>query len=76
MAASVLAVFVVAVLVVLVVAAGVTPLLLALIVPVAAVFLLIPFFKALNRGALRRSSGAPTSAEASYDPVQEPGARR
>jgi hypothetical protein len=75
MASSVLAIFVIAVLVVLVVAAGMTPLLLALIVPVAAVFLLIPLFKALNRSAMRRKSGAPTSAEASYEPVQQPGAR-
>jgi hypothetical protein len=28
-----------------------------------------------NRGAMRCKSGAPTSAEACYDPVQEPGAR-
>jgi hypothetical protein len=65
----------VAVIFVLVVAVGMTPLLFALIVPVAAVFLVVPLFKALSRGSMRRKSGAPTSAEASYDPVQEPGAR-
>lgn len=75
MAGSVLGIFIVAVIVVLVVAVGVTPLLFALIVPVAAIFLLVPLFKALSRGTTRRKSGAPTSAEASYDPVQEPGAR-
>lgn len=75
MAGSVLGIFIVAVIVVLVVAAGMTPFLLALVVPVAAVFLLLPLFKVLNRGGMRRKSGAPTSAEASYDPVREPRTR-
>jgi hypothetical protein len=75
-ATGAVAVFVIALIVVLVVAAGITPLLLALIVPVAAFFLLIPLFKAVSRGSLRRRTGTPTSAEASYDPVQEPRDRR
>jgi hypothetical protein len=75
MAGSVFGILMVAVIVVLVVIAGMTPFLLALIVPVAGFFLLLPLFKALGRGSMRRKSGAPTSAEASYDPVREPRTR-
>jgi hypothetical protein len=75
MAGSVLGILMVAVIVVLVVIAGMTPFLLALIVPVAGFFLLLPLFKVLDRGGMRRKSGAPTSAEASYDPVREPRTR-
>jgi hypothetical protein len=75
MAGSVFGILMVAVIVVLVVIAGMTLFLLALIVPVAGFFLLLPLFKALGRGSMRRKSGAPTSAEASYDPVREPRTR-
>ncbi|HYY06066.1 MAG TPA: hypothetical protein VE997_05780 [Candidatus Limnocylindria bacterium] len=75
MAGSVLGIAVLAVLVVLVVAAGITPLLLVPVVLIAGALLVVPLLKMLDRGSLRRRTGAPSDREASYEPVQDPSAR-
>jgi hypothetical protein len=73
MTTSAFAAFGVLILAILLVVVGMTPFLFVPVFLIAGILLAIPLFAILSRGTtFRRDTGAPSTTDASYDPVQRP----
>jgi hypothetical protein len=71
MATSALAAFGVLALAILLVVVGMTPFLFVPVFLVGGALLAVPLLAAMSRGStFRRDTGAPSTSDASYDPVQ------